>query len=103
MKKNKPSAGRPITQWPVEKRQLLRKLYSKHSQKELAQIFKVSLGAIKGKAIALNLKKRDRGWTKKEETHLLKNWDISSKMEIAQNLGKCRSAVIRKYNSLMGI
>jgi hypothetical protein len=85
------------TVWFPKDDKRFKALYPKKTQRQLAEIFGVSLGAIKGRRTVLGVKKRERGWSKKQDTYLLANYNKMTKVQLAQRIGKCYHAIIRRY------
>lgn len=96
--------GKTLVEWSPKMIKELNKLYFTNSQKELAEHFGCTLSALKGAVTRYGVeKKRERGWTAKDDGYLLKNWDAYTKDDLAARFGKTRSAVIRRYNKLKRI
>ncbi|MBX3253895.1 MAG: hypothetical protein KF862_07105 [Chitinophagaceae bacterium] len=94
--------GRKGVDWTPAMIKELKKLYENKTQKELAYHFSCTLSALKGALTRFSIKrKRIRGWTAKEDTYLLKNWNYITKEELAAHFGKTRSAIIRRHKSLL--
>lgn len=91
---------RPVTFWTTEKTKEFKRLYKTMTQVELAKRFKVTLRSIKGQATASGATKRIRGWSKKDDTYLLKHWDDQTKEDLAKHFKKTRSAINRRYKFL---
>lgn len=95
--------GHPVTVWTKEKVIEFKKLYPSLTEPELAIKFNVTYRSIRGLVTKFGLKKRNRGWTKKEETYLLKNWNTHTKEELAAHFKKTRSAINRRYKFLKAL
>ncbi len=101
---NKP--GRPVAFWTKENIALLKKLYPKKSNAEVAAAFNLNERAIRNAAMRFKIKKSNRYWDKPEVDYVLKNWPVMSAVEIAAGLKekfgieKTRWAVINKYREL---
>jgi hypothetical protein len=100
MAKLQTKTGRHISVWTKEKIAEFKKIYPSLTEPELAKEFNVTYRSIRGLVTKLGLKKRNRGWTKKEEAYLLKNWSTHTKQELAAHFKKTRSAINRRYKAL---
>lgn len=94
--------GPKPTEWPKEKVAMLKKLYPKHDNEEVAKQMGVSVSALRNAAQRFKVKKSDRYWDKPDHDFLLKNWPVMSAEEIGKELKKTRWAVINKYRELTG-
>ena len=102
--------------WTDKRKADFVKYYAKKTQVELFEHFKksitpeekkagmtITLKAIKSMAGNTGIKKRNRGWTKKEEKLLLAKYLNTDKSELEKLFGKKRFALHRKYVALTGM
>lgn len=97
-RKNKPGAGRPVTDWPPERVKLLKKLYPTTDNETVAAKLGVTVSAVRNAATRFGITKN--GWTEKDEQWLLANAAKMTYDQLAKELGKTRWGVINKYREL---
>lgn len=101
--------GAPATIWPPEKLKLLKKLYPNTDNAEIAKQCKVTPEQVRYAANNLGLRKSNRYWDRPWEDLVLKNWEVMTAVEIAEELHrkfkveKTRWAVINKYRELTAV